>query len=81
MTEAERTNEVYQRLKESIRQAYPQGWFVAIAQDRIVAASSDFQELKHLVRAEAFDPRHVLIVEAGVNYPDFVDIFLGILEQ
>lgn len=83
MTDAELTpqNAAYQRLKETIRQTYPQGWFVAIAHDRIAAASADFRELKELVRAEGFDPRNVLIVEAGVNYPDFVDIFLGLLEQ
>jgi hypothetical protein len=83
MTEAELTPQdaAYQRLKETIRETYPQGWFVAIAQNRIVAASADFRELKGLVRAEGFDPRSVLIVEAGVSYPDFVDIFLGVFEQ
>jgi len=68
-------NAAYQRLKESIRESYPLGWFVAIAQDRIVAASANFRELKDLLRAEGFDPRDVLIAEAGANYPEFVDIF------
>jgi hypothetical protein len=83
MTEAERTpqNEAYQRLKDSIRQTYPQDWFVAIADKRVLAASADFRELKVLVRAEGFDPRNVLIVEAGVTYPEFVDIFSAVLEQ
>jgi hypothetical protein len=83
MTEAELTphDAAYQGLKETIREKYPKGWFVAIAQNRIVAASADFRELKGLVRAEGLDPRNVLIVEAGVSYPDFVDIFLGFLEQ
>jgi len=79
MTEAEiaQQNAVYQRLKESIRQTYPHGWFVAIADDRILAAAADFWELKRRVIAEGFDPRNVLVVEAGVSYPDHVDIFLG----
>ena len=79
MTEAERMSQTaaYQRLKESIGQTYPRGWFVAIAEDRVLAAAAEFGELKDRVRAEGFDPRDVLVVEAGVNYPDHVDIFLG----
>jgi hypothetical protein len=78
MTEAELTPQdaAYQKLQEVIRETYPQGWFVAIAQNRIVAASADFRELKGLVRAEGFDPRNVLIVEAGANDPDFVNVFV-----
>ena len=77
MTEAElmSQNAAYQRLKETIRQTYPHGWFVAIVQDRVVAAAADFRELKQLVRAEGFDPRNALIVEAGSNDPEFVNIF------
>ena len=74
-------NAAYQRLKESISQSYPHGWFVAIAEDRIIAASANFRELKGLVQAEGFDPRNVLIVEAGVSYPDFIDVFLDILDR
>lgn len=83
MTEVELTsqNAAYQRLKETIRQTYPQGWFVAIVLDRIVAASADFRELKQLVHAEGFDPRNALIVEAGANDPEFVNIFAVIPDQ
>ena len=77
MTEAKLTsqNAAYQTLKEKIRQTYPHGYFVSIAQNRIVAATADFRKLKGLVRAEGFDLRNVLIVEAGVSYPDFVSLF------
>ena len=81
MTETEVTKATYQRLKESIRQTYPQGWFVAIAHDGIVAASADFRQLKELVRAGGLDPRSVLILEAGANDPDFVNIFAIISDR
>ena len=66
----------YTRLKEMIGQSYPNGWFVAIADDQVVAAAVDFQELKRLLKAKGKDPRHVLVVEAGVDYPEYVTIFV-----
>ena len=73
--EYERNNAAYQRMKETINQTYPRGWFVAIADDRVVGAAGNFRDLECLLRAGGKDPRTVLVVEAGVAYPEYVTIF------
>jgi hypothetical protein len=73
--EHERNTATYLRLKDIFRQTYPQGWFVGIADDQIVGAANNFHDLEASVRARGKDPRKVLVVEAGVDYPDYVNIF------
>jgi hypothetical protein len=73
--EYERNNAAYRRLREQIRESYPQGWFVAIADERITGAAADFRQLARQLRAEGKDPRRALIVEAGTDYPESVTIF------
>jgi hypothetical protein len=72
--EHERDQASYQRLKEAIRKTYPHGWFVGIAGDQIVGAAADFRSLETNLRAQGKDPREVLVVEAGVDYPQYVTI-------
>lgn len=67
---------VYRRLKETIDKTYPDGWFVASADDQIVAAAVEFRELERMLRAQGKDPRNVLVIEADVDYPDCVTIFV-----
>jgi hypothetical protein len=67
----------YRGLKPEIDQQYPQGWYVGVADGRVVAASEDFRDLVKTLKAEGRDPRQVLVVEAGVTYPDYVTIFMG----
>lgn len=74
-TEYERNSAAYGRLKETISQTYPHGWFVGIAGDQVVGAAADFRALESLLRTQGKDPRRVLVVEAGVNYPEYVTIF------
>jgi hypothetical protein len=74
--ESERTDSAYCRLKQTIDTSYPHGWFVAIAGDQIVGASADFHKLESQLRESGKDPRKVLIVEAGVDYPESVTIFI-----
>ena len=73
--EDEPNDTAYRRMKERIDEKHPQGWFVAIADDQVVAAAADFHELERVLRAQGKDPRRVLVVEAGVDYPEFVTIF------
>ena len=65
----------YERMKATIEQTYPHGWFVGIADDRVVGAAADFRELERLILTQGKDPRHVLVVEAGIAYPEHVTIF------
>jgi hypothetical protein len=71
----ERNAATFRWLRESIKETYPQGWFVAIADDQIIGAAADFRELKRRLQAAGKDPRRALVVEAGVDYPEYVTIF------
>jgi hypothetical protein len=66
----------YRQLKETIDGGYPKGWFVGIADGQVLADAADFQKLEALLRAQNHDPRDVMVVEAGVAYPEFVTIFV-----
>ena len=72
--EYELNNAAYQRMKSSIAESYPWGWFVGIGDEKIVGAAPTFQELERELHAKRIDPRKVLVVEAGVAYPKFVTI-------
>ena len=74
-TEYERNGAAYGRLKEMISRAYPHGWFVGIADEQVVGAAADFRALESLLRTQGKDPRRVLVVQAGVDYPEYVAIF------
>ena len=72
----DRNEATYRRLKSSIDQAYARDWFVAIADDRVIAAAVQFHELEMMVRAQGKDPRSTLVVQAGVDSPQYVTIFI-----
>ena len=74
--QGERNNMAYQRLRETIKQTYPQGWFVAIADDQVIGAAPSFRDLERMLRSQGTDPRTTLVVEAGVTYPEYVTIFI-----
>jgi hypothetical protein len=65
----------YRRLRDSINQTYPSGQFLAISGDQIVAAAGRFDELQAALDSLGQDPAQVLIVEAGVEYPETAIIF------
>src|SRR5436305_2091998 len=60
--------ESYDRVKEILKETYPQGWFVGIAESGIVAAAPTFRELKSKLHADGKDIRQILVVEAGVQF-------------
>ena len=66
--------EAYRRLKKKIKQTYPPGRFVAIHGGKIVADAKDFDELDRLLEKMGIDPPQALIVEAGVDYPEYITI-------
>jgi hypothetical protein len=75
LSESEKNQLTYQRLKDTINRTHPKGCFVAIADDRVVATASSFRELERSLLALGKDPRAVLVVEAGVDVPEYVTIF------
>jgi hypothetical protein len=72
----DRNNAAYQQLKGTIDRKYPKGWFVGIDDDQIVGTAATFPELERLLRERGFNPRTILVVEAGIVYPDYVTIFI-----
>lgn len=73
--EYERNGAAYGRSKETISRTYPPGWYVGIADEQIVGAAADFRALESHLRTQGKDPRRVLVVQAGVDYPEYVTIF------
>ncbi len=65
----------FRRMEQDIKQTYPYGHFVAIADDKIVGDASDFMALHRALKASGRDPRTVMIVQAGFEYPEKVTIF------
>lgn len=64
----------YRRLRDFIRESYPHGRFVGIAGGKIVADSGTFRELHETLNQMGFTSRDNLVVEAGVEYPEFMII-------
>ena len=59
-----------------IDQTYPHGQFVAIHEGRIVADAATFDELSTALDAMGKDSAEILVVQAGVDYPENAVIFL-----
>ncbi|HYV34838.1 MAG TPA: hypothetical protein VE988_03980 [Gemmataceae bacterium] len=72
----QRNSAAYQNLKGAIASNYPKGWLIGIGNEEIIAAAANFSALQTELRARGVDPRNVLVVEAGVDYPEFVNILL-----
>jgi hypothetical protein len=73
--EYERNYATYLRMKDTIKQTYPQGWFIGIGDEHIVGAAPSFRDLENQLRRQGIDPRKILVIEAGVEYPEYVTIF------
>ncbi len=65
----------FRQLKASISSTYRAGRYVAISDGTIVGDAEDLESLCSKLRVMGKDPRHVLIVQAGVDYPEYADIF------
>lgn len=68
--------DAYRRLKSSIARSYAAGWFVGVADDQIVGAAATFPELVSDLRSRGIDARRVLVVEAGIDYPEYVTVYI-----
>ncbi|HYT89523.1 MAG TPA: hypothetical protein VEL76_12525 [Gemmataceae bacterium] len=64
----------YRRLKEHIRQTYPHGRFVALAGGEIVADAASMEQLHTVLEAMGKDPVKTFIIQAGVDYPEYLII-------
>jgi hypothetical protein len=60
----------FRRLARSINENYLAGRFVAIADGQIIADAANFGELDSALRSLGHDSVDVLVVQAGVEYPE-----------
>jgi hypothetical protein len=66
----------YRQLRATIDAAHVVGTFVAIAGGQVVGAAADFHTLERTLRGRHIDPRNALVVQAGVEHPDYLTIFV-----
>jgi len=75
--EAKQANQAaFRQLAAFINQTYPRGQFVAIADGKIVADAMTFDALDSSLKALGLDSVEVLVVQAGVDYPESAVIFI-----
>jgi hypothetical protein len=67
----------YRRLRETIQEKYQPGQFLAISGGQVIADAGSFEDLRSLLQGRGEDPRRVLIVQAGTEYPETAVIFTG----
>ena len=66
----------YRQMKGRLSELYAPGTFVAISGGQVVADADHMDALRALLQAQGRDPRQVLVVRAGEQYPENAVIFL-----
>jgi hypothetical protein len=65
----QQTQAAFRKLKPAIDQTYPQGWFVALEGDQIIADAPSFEKLTEVLVGLGKKPAETFMVQAGVEYP------------
>jgi hypothetical protein len=65
----------YRQLSTFIRNTYPHERYLAISGGKIIAGAARFEVLNSLLDQMGNHSPEVLVVQAGVEYPDAVTIF------
>lgn len=74
--ERDQNQAAFKKLKPEIDRTYPFGRFVAIHQGKVVGNAVTFEELDDDLNARGLTSRNILVIQAGVEYPDFIRLFL-----
>jgi hypothetical protein len=64
----EQTQDAFWRLKPHIDESFPQGWFVALDGEQIIAHAPTREELTAIIRQMGREPGQTFMVQAGVEY-------------
>jgi hypothetical protein len=72
-----RNQAAFRRMQAALANAYGEGQFLAIAGGRVIADAETFAALRSRVQSLGIDPSHVLVVQAGTEYPESAVIFRG----
>jgi hypothetical protein len=67
----------YEGLQQEIDRRFPAGHFVAIENGAVLADDATHRQLIDKLRSQGRSPQGMLIVQAGVKYPQSAIIFLG----
>jgi hypothetical protein len=73
--ERQRNQVAYRQLSRLIQDTYPTGRFLAIAKGKIIADAGGFEELNSILHQMGSHSPNVLVVRAGVDYPETLTIF------
>jgi hypothetical protein len=76
ITERQQNQAAFRQLSAHIQQGYAPGRFVAIAGGKIIANGASFDELGSALKTLGQDSADVLVVQAGVEYPESAVIFI-----
>jgi hypothetical protein len=74
--ERQRNQAAFRQLRSVIQQTYPPGRFLAIGGGKIIADAATFGELDSALQSQGQDSADVLVVQAGVEYPESAVIFI-----
>ena len=72
--EHELNQSAFRQMKSVIQATYPPGTFLAISGGKIIAHAAHMEALRTALRQMGRHTPDVLIVEAGVEYPEAVTI-------
>ena len=71
----------FEDAKREIDSRFPVGRFVAVEMGRVVADAESHRKLVEKLQGHGKSPKDMLIVQAGVEYPDSAVIFFKPLAQ
>jgi len=66
----------FRQLSSFMEKTYPPGRFLAISGGKIIADAARFEELNSILHQMGNHSPDVLVVQAGVHYPEMVTIFV-----
>lgn len=69
----------YAEHKQVIDRGFPAGRFLAVEQGQIIADAESHDMLVEVLKRQGKSPKDLLIVQAGVHYPDTAVIFATML--
>jgi hypothetical protein len=76
----DRSQQALRALKPEIDRVYPSGRFVAISGGKVVADADSFDQLDGMLRARGLGPDDALVIQAGVEYPEYAVIFSAAIQ-
>lgn len=78
--ERDKNQAAFRKMKPEIDGKYPHGHFVAINDGKIIADGSNYEALRNALKTIGQDRRDILVVQAGVEYPERVVILTQSVE-